>query len=518
MSTITLIENLQNAKLYNHPIKYFKVIETHISWVILTGDYAYKIKKPLDLGFLNFTTLSDRKNYCEQELRLNQAAAQHLYLEVLPISGSETSPAFGDKNTVIEYALKMREFPQEFIFSNLLQKNELTAKNLIELAANVATFHTKISKNPPNNYLGTPEQVYEPVKQNFDQIHELLQNDADRDHLAKLAQWAECEYQRLYSLLQQRKQQQFIRECHGDIHLGNAAIINNKPTIFDCIEFNENFRWTDTMADVGFMIMDLQFNDRQDFANIFLNHYLIYSDDYAGLKVLMYYQAYRAMVRAKVKLFEKLHAQNPLDYDRIYQSYIKLAESYAKPQQPFLVITHGVSGSGKSTIARKLAEKYNMIHLISDIVRKKIAGHDLLNDTKAPLHEGIYQPEWTEKTYAQLETLTRTTLDAKFSVIVDATFLKKSQRDKFAAIAKEMQIPFCILSCHTAEEKVFERIAKREASQNDHSEAHQAVAEMQYATKDQLTDIEQTMSLSVDTDNPIEIDRCLTFFENYTGL
>ena len=254
----TLIAALQNPALYPHPVEQVRVIETHISWVLLTGQYAYKIKKPVNFGFLDFTDLAARKHFCEEELRLNQRLTEGLYLEVLPITGSEAAPQLGGEGPAIEYALKCREFPQNALLSEVQTRGELSSEHIDALAKQIAGFHLRTPQVPQDNPLGSAEAVMAPVRQNFEQIRPLLSDKADLLQLDALEAWAESSYDRLEALLQARKANGFIRECHGDIHLGNAALIDGQVVLFDCIEFNEPFRFTDVCADYAFLAMDLE--------------------------------------------------------------------------------------------------------------------------------------------------------------------------------------------------------------------------------------------------------------------
>ena len=270
----SLIAALQNPALYPHPVDGFQVIETHISWVLLTGPYAYKVKKPVNFGFLDFTSLEARGHFCAEELRLNQRLTDDLYLEVLPVTGSAEAPQLGGEGPAIEYVLKMRQFPQNGLLSTLQANGELTTAHIDEMAEQIARFHLSAPKVPAGHEAGTPDSVMAPVRQNFEQIRPFLSDKADLLQLDALQAWAESSFERLKPLLAQRKAEGFIRECHGDIHLGNATVIDGKVVIFDCIEFNEPFRFTDVYADTGFLAMDLEDRGLKCLARRFISQYL----------------------------------------------------------------------------------------------------------------------------------------------------------------------------------------------------------------------------------------------------
>jgi len=475
MSTNTLIQALQHPHLYDHPIKHFQVLETHGAWVLLTGNFAYKIKKPVDFEFLNYSTLAKRKFYCEEEVRLNQRLAAVLYLGVIPITGSPENPVLNGSGPVIEYAIKMCEFPQSNLFSNLIQDGGVTPTLIDELAVITANFHTTL---PTQNV----DNIQAPVQQNFDQIRPMI---TEHTQLDRLETWAKTTYQKLKPVFEHRKQNGFVRECHGDLYLKNIILWDGHPLVFDCIEFNEEFRWTDTMADVGFLAMDLEDNGRADYAHRLINQYMETSGDYNGLAVLRFYQSYRAVVRAKIALFQS----NPAEYTR----YINLAESYTKPIQPELIITYGVSGSGKSTRAKQLVEKLGVIQIRSDIERKRLLGLTSDSKTNSAVNQGIYSEELNQKTYQRLRELAKNILESGYSVIVDAAFLKQAQRELFAQLAKTQKISFKIIVCKVPETELKTRILSRTT---DPSEARLDVLSMQLEAIEKLTNEESRAILN----------------------
>lgn len=514
MATVELIKNLQNPKLYSHPVSNFNVLETHISWVILTGDIAYKIKKPLNLGFLDFSSLEKRQYYCQLELKLNQTLAAEIYQEVIRITGDEKNPEINGNGPIIEYALKMREFPQKALFDHVLARNELTPLLIDELAQIMARFHRQATIAPPDSHFGTPEQLYAPVTQNFEQMRSLLQAAEALSQLDKLQAWATKEYARLKPIFATRKQQGFIRECHGDIHLGNIILFKGHPLLFDCIEFNEDFRWTDVMADVGFLAMDLEDHQRPDYARRLINSYFEQTGDYPALQILPFYIAYRAMVRAKISLF-RLHQPDitPEEQKAVREKYLScttLAERYTQRPKPFLFITHGVAGSGKSTLAKLIVQQYGAIQIRADVERKRLFGLEPLSNSRSPLNQHIYSEAATKKTYQRLAELAQTSIDAGYPVVTDATFLKHGQRTLFRKLAKQLQIPFAILSCQPSEmANIPAWINQRVKYATDPSEATLEVLAMQYATQEPLTPEEQQHTLRINTDQPYDKSQVL---------
>jgi aminoglycoside phosphotransferase family enzyme/predicted kinase len=504
----TLIAALQNPALFPHPVEQFQVIETHISWVLLTGPFVYKIKKPMNFGFLDFTTLSSREHFCQQELKLNQRLTENLYLEVLPITGSAEAPQLGGEGETIEYALKMRQFPQDGLLSTLQAKGELTTAHIDDMARQIAEFHEKAPRVLSENELGSPESVMAPVTQNFEQILPFLSEKADLVQLDALEAWAKASYERLKPLLSQRKADGFIRECHGDIHLGNITLIDGKVVIFDCIEFNEPFRMTDVYADIGFLAMDLEDRGLKSLSRRLISQYLEHTGDYAGLELLNFYKAYRALVRAKVSLFslspDADHVQRATTL-RQYRNYANLAESYSAIPSNFLAITHGVSAVGKSHVAMRLVEALGAVRLRSDIERKRLFGDS----------EDLYAAQVSADTYKRLNELAAVVLHAGFPVVIDATFLKHEQRLATAHVAEATGAPFLILDCAAPKAVIQGWLAQRQAQNQDPSDATMEVIEAQLANREPLTADETLRSRHVETNLSGDLDKLVTDIRQY---
>lgn len=499
----TLIAALQNPALFPHPVEQFQLIETHISWVLLTGPYVYKMKKPVNFGFLDFTTLANRKHFCEQELMLNQRLTDDLYLEVLPVTGSAEAPQLGGEGEAIEYVLKMRQFPQEGLLSRLQTNGELTTAHIDDMARQVAEFHLKAPVVAADKPYGSPDSVMAPVVQNFEQILPFLSEKADLIQLQALEAWAKTSFERLKPLMAQRKLEGFTRECHGDIHLGNATLIDGKVVIFDCIEFNEPFRMTDVYADVGFLAMDLEDRGLKSLSRRFVSQYLELTGDYAGLELLNFYKAYRALVRAKVSLFslsaDADHVQRATTL-RQYRNYANLAESYSAIPSNFLAITHGVSAVGKSHVAMRLVEALGAVRLRSDVERKR-----LFKDGK-----DLYSAAASDATYARLNELAAVVLHAGLPVVIDATYLKLEQRLATAHIAESTGAPFLILDCAAPKAVIQGWLAQRQAHNQDPSDATMEVIEAQLASREPLTADEILRSRHVETNISGDLDRLVT--------
>ena len=502
-----LISTLLKEEAFGHSVGKITLIETHISWVILTGQFAYKIKKPVNFGFLDFSTLEKRQRYCEAEIQLNKKLAPEIYLDVVPITGDENNARIDGAGETIEYAVKMLEFPQDHQLDKVLAAGKLKLKHMRLLANRVATFHenTEIIKN--TNY-GSPETIYAVAKENFTQILEHLDSSLDKGSLQKQARrdiealdaWTRQYYNDLKSLMQQRKEDGYIRACHGDMHLRNIAVLHDDIVIFDCIEFNDSLRCIDVMSEVAFVVMDLQFRGLDGFAMYFLNYYLAKTGDYSGLKLLKFYLTYRAIVRAKVDILQAEQSVNATDLVSEYNAYMDLAKKYTQASATKLLITYGVSGTGKSTFTEGLLQYLPAIRLRSDVERKRLHNIDALSPSHSTLEGGIYSAESSEKTYEYLYTSAENILKAGWNVIVDATFLKKSQRTKFLQLAEKLSTEFIVLSFSVPESELRKRIIARDKARNDASEANLAVLEQQLRSQQVLTDEEMKYCLSI-TDN-----------------
>ena len=502
-SQARLVAGLLNPSAYDHPVERVETLETHISYVLLAGAYAYKIKKAVDLGFLDFTTLPARHFYCLEELRLNRRLAPDLYLEVIPITSSAGYPVIGGQGTPIEYTVKMRRFSQDALLDRVVARDALSPTHVDAIAAKVAQFHASIPVAGVEQPYGAPTTVYEPTLANIRQLEQLLANAPDLAILNEHRHWVEQQHAQLADVIAARKRDGFVRECHGDLHLGNIALIDGVPTIFDCLEFSEALRWIDVMNETAFLVMDLEAADRPQLAWRFLNDYLERTGDYAGLAVLRYYAAYRAMVRALVSLLRsrqlapRLAVESPIEDGR--RRYSQLAHAYAKPVCPALVITHGFSGSGKTFLTQSLVELTGAIRVRSDVERKRLLS--VLAD-KSPTKDvgsGLYAPDATVSTYQRLLDLARVIVGSGHIAVVDATFLTRWQRDLFRDLAATKTMPYAIVDVTASVEIMRQRIIDRLAQRTDPSDADLAVIEHQLAHHDPLAPDELDRVITIDS-------------------
>jgi len=499
-----LLRGLLRPQAYPHLVGAIEHLETHISDVLLTGEYAYKLKKPLNLGFLNFSTVELRRACCEEELRLNRRLAPELYLAVVPIAGSFSDPRIGGDAPILDYAVRMRQFDQAGMLERVAGRGELTAAIIDSIAEQIAEFHSGLPPGADASGYGTAAEIAGPALQNFDQLQPLIASDAERGALRGLREWTEQKNEALASRFEARRQAGYVRECHGDLHLGNIVLVDGRVRIFDCIEFNPRLRWIDVMNEAAFLSMDLIQRGYSHLAYRFINRYLEHTGDYAGVDLLSYYMVYRALVRAKVAAMRAAQASVSADARRLLQekcrAHIDLARQLTAQRRRVLFIMHGLSGSGKTVVSQAMLEAVGAIRVRSDVERKRLHGLGAAARSGSPLGQGIYVPSASQATYDRLTDLATALLMADYPVVVDAAFLKREQRERFERLAESQNAGFAILDIHAAEATLRRRIAERTEAGTDASEANLAVLEQQLAVREPLTAAEQTATHVFDTD------------------
>lgn len=492
-----------------------ELIETHISWVLLAGGHAWKLKKPLDLGFLDFSTLARRRAACEDELRLNRRTAPELYEAVVPVLGTPGAPRLGqalapsgaagaaaDADAApIDYLVRMRRFDQGALFSRLLDEGRLVPVLFDRLARHVADFHAVAAVAKPGGGFGDADAVHAPVRQNFGQIRERIDDPAMLGLLGRVEAWAEARFAALRPVFDARLAAGRVRECHGDLHLGNLIVLDGEPRLFDAIEFSAALRWTDVIADIAFLVMDLQARGRAEFGGRFLNAWLERSGDYEGLCVLPYYLSYRAMVRAKIAAIRAAQLDGGARDACLAECrrYLALAAAQAEPTAPALLIACGLSGSGKTSQSQPLLERWGVIRVRADVERKRLFGLAAEAASGSALRGGLYSAEATARTYARLAELAHAVVEAGYPVLVDATFLLRAQRRRFAELAGALGVPFAILAFDAPLDILSERVRRRAAAAADASEADRVVLDAQLTVREALDAGERERALDVDT-------------------
>ena len=523
-----LISALLNPALYTdmqpHAVARVELVETHGAWVLLAGALAYKIKKPVRFPFMDFSTLALRRQACETEIRVNRRFQQHdrpdtqLYLGVLPIVGTAEQPRWGEPGTasdakkVIEYAVRMRRFDEAARLDHLCERGALTPAHMTALARRMVMFQARAAVAGNGQEWSHAAAAMRWPRDNFSTLRTALTDPADTAQVRELSEWTEQRFNAIEPLLSRRRQKGRVREGHGDLHLANLVMVgedgHDEVLPFDAIEFNDALRWIDVANDMAFAWMDLLNHGRPGLANVLLSGWLDNSGDVSAPTVWSFFASYRAGVRAKVAAIRlgQLGGAGPgaaawpeaqvcLTEAR---RYLALALGIARPPTPQLVITHGLSGSGKTWASSSwLAAEATgrAIRLRSDVERKRLHGLSALAPSGSGLNSGLYSPQAHGDTYASLLTRARRLLDEGWTVVVDAAFLRASERAAFAALASEQCVPFHLLACEAPVDVLRQRITERQARGADASEATVAVLEQQLGWLEPLTDAERARYL-----------------------
>jgi aminoglycoside phosphotransferase family enzyme/predicted kinase len=479
---IELAGNLRKSLAAASPTGQVDLFETHISYVLLTGEFAYKIKKAVTLDFLDFSTLEKRHFYCWEELRLNQRFSSDLYVDVVPITGTIESPHFGGLGTPIEYAVKMREFPQACLADVLIRKGALLPAHVVSIAQRLTDCHVSASPVNPARKYGGGALVSDQLAATLDGIRMLLDDEQDLRNLAWLSDWCKRELAAKSAQIDARKNRGYVRECHGDLHLGNIAILEGHAAFFDCIEFNDAFRCIDVMSDLAFVVMDLHAHRRRDLCYLLLNTYLELTGDYDGLAVLRLYLVQRALIRWHVALLRREQSASVGGAEA--SDYLDAAMAWARPARPFMLLMHGLSGSGKTKVSGELMQEFQAVRIRSDVERMRLPQQDGGCEGEGSLEQNRYSAAHTAATYCRLVQLAQHLLNEGFNVIVDACSLMAEQRRPFMALAKPRDRPFAILDVTADEQLMRQRIMRRATEGKDASDADIAVLEQQIRTQE----------------------------------
>ena len=507
-----LVEQLGLADLYPHPVEVITTIETHISIVFLTGQYAYKLKKPVNFGFLDFSTIEKRREFCELEVQLNKRTAPQLYLGVVPLFQNELKlsliPESGDQQP-IEFLVKMKQFDPNNILSRYLKHSDLDQTQITHLAKQIANFHAQAESIDPNEIYGDPDNLIQPMLDNFPSLLDTYSHPELQYRLKHLREWTLFTQKQLYDVLIERKHHGFVKACHGDMHLDNVALVDDTPTLFDGIEFNNQFRWIDTISDLAFLLIDIDFRQQFTLKRQLLSLYMRYTGDYEALKLLRFYQTYRTMVRAKISALryhqlESGSAEAKLLWDKALQ-YLQQAENYAyELPQPKIILMQGVAGSGKSYYAHLILEHFDALIVSSDIERKRLYGIDPLHRVEEHEKADLYSAEMNEKTYSRLFELTEEIIHEGYTVIVDATFLKFEHRSVFMELAEKLRVPYRLVSIEPDPFVIQQNITDRQLANNNPSDADLNIMQRQLASLEPPRPFEKAYSIQPRTSLDIE--------------
>ena len=498
------------------------LVQTHISSLVLAGDFAYKLRRPLRLPFLDFSTAALRRDDCLRELRLNRRTAPQLYLDVLPVFGTPDAPRLGPPTDpqankpeaaapqAFDWLLRMRRFDQADLLDSMAHAGRLGEAHIDALAQQVAAFHDSLPPSPPA--FGAPETAQRWLLEALASLAACPAAEPQAARIEALRAWCTGEFERVAPVLAQRRAQGFVRECHGDLHLANIVLYHGVPRPFDGIEFNSELRHIDVVNDIAFTFMDLIRHGLPQLGWRLVGAYAERTGDHAGLVVLRYFAVYRALVRARVALMRATHAGPGAARAAIdaFEHDLALAERLAAPRRdaPRLVLVCGLSGSGKSTVAQWLAPALGGVRLRSDVERKRLHGLAPTARPAAGQVATLYAADATRRTYDRLGTLARTLLRAGIDAVVDAAALRYDERDALRSLSADEVARFVIVECTATDTLLRERIARRRQANRDASDADAAVLDLQHRVREPLSPQEGALELATDGDRSALARRC----------
>ena len=495
-----MVADLLQPAAYPGGVQGVELAETHISWVFLAGDCAYKFKKPLDLGFLDFRDPARRLHYCREELRLNARLAPEIYLD---LAGAVHTPAgwrVVPWREGAEPAVRMRRFADEARLDRVLAAGRLDEAALEPFARSLAAFQQALPPAPADGSLGTAAAVAHPARANFEAMSRQRLAAETANRLAQLERWTRTQAEARAAMFDARLADGFVREGHGDLHLGNLVMLDGRIVAFDGIEFDPALRWIDLQSEVAFLLMDLESRRRPDLGWRFYNAWLQASGDYEGLAVLRWYLVYRHLVRTKIAAIRLSQpGLDPAEGQTLQEElaqHVAQASAHATPPAPRLLLMSGYSGSGKTRLARRLAPRLPAVLVRSDVERKRLHGIDPGQAAAAPPGQGLYRPAASERTYARLAVIARDALASGWSIVVDAAFLERERREAFLQLGLDLGARPALLHCAAPPEVLRRRVAGRSG---DASDAGLEVLEAQLRHAEQPGPLARRFGLTVDT-------------------
>jgi uncharacterized protein len=505
------IADMLTPCVYRHPVNRLRVCETNISWVVLTGLYAYKIKKNVRFDFIDASTLAKRHHLCEEELRLNRRLSPALYLDVVPITREPGGLRVDGEGVIAEYAVRMRQFDASQELSALLEHRDVDQRELADLGLRLARFHEDAAAAAFDGNFPYTAQLHDAVLGNLATLLCHVDGVAGLPELGCLIDWTHDYLHDCLPQLRRRELRGAIHECHGDLHARNIARWEGQLLPFDCLEFDPKLRWIDVMNDVAFLVMDLTAHGRKDLASAFLNAYLERTGDYDGVRHLPFYSVYRALVRAMVdSLAVEGDTARRSEFQNRLRKRVKAAADYATQPTPTLFIMHGPSGSGKSWFSERLAPLLGAVRIRSDVERKRLVGAVSTSSAEgAGFEKGLYEPAMSVRTYAHMLECAESCLEGGMNTIVDAAFLKKEDRRLFRDLAARRGVAFIILSCRADSTMLTERVRERAETRVGPSDADVNVLGHQLTSQERLGADEQSQVIEVDTTQSLACEKAV---------
>jgi aminoglycoside phosphotransferase family enzyme/predicted kinase len=502
------IQALLSPDAYPHSTGAIELRQTHISYLLFAGDFVYKVKKPLDLGFLDFSTIEKRRHYCEQEVRLNRRLCSGTYLGVVPVSYVDGELKVDARGNTVDYAVKMRRLPDEGMMTPLLERGGVTPEMVARIARVMADFHASSERSDEIDSYGGLETAMVNWRENFEQTEPYIGRTITQAQFDDIRAFVDNVAGSDSELFAQRVREWRARDCHGDLRADAVCFVDDGVCIFDCIEFNERFRFSDVAADIAFLAMDLEDRGRQDLSDVLMGQYLGASLDSTLPLVLPFYKCYRAYVRGKVDGFQldqpEIDDEQKARVAEGCRRLFALAHRYATELTPrALMITIGVSGSGKSHLANALTARLGALLLSSDVMRKRLLGIDSTERHWDEFERGIYTPEVTERTYEALLDEARLWLEGGKPVVLDATFLRREQREAALRLAAATGASFLALEFEAPESAIWERLSERGGAERVVSDGRWEVYQAQQERREPVDELPPGSHVVIDTERPL---------------
>ena len=495
-----------------------RLVETHISWLFLTGRFVYKVKKPVNFGFLDFTTLERRRHFCHEEVRLNRRLSPDVYLGVVEVVRRDGRYALYGPGETVDYAVRMRQLPGDRWLSVLLDQGQAGEAEVRRVARLIARFHRSAETGPEITRTVALETVRFNAEENFRQTEKYIGRTLERPLYERIRAYTHAFLEVKEPLFRRREREGYIRDGHGDLHTAQINL-EDGVAIIDCIEFNTRFRYQDISADLAFLAMDLDYHGRPDLERALVEEWVQGTGDRGALALLPYYKCYRAYVRGKVESF-RLDEPGLPEAERTAiteraRRYFALAGEYARLRGPALLITAGLMGTGKSTLARGLADALGASLLSSDVVRKELAGIPPEEHRYEPWGRGIYSPEFTERTYRELHRRAQDLLRRGGVVVLDASYRARAWRESARRVAEEAGASFWAVETTCPEGEVLRRLAGRLAGAPTASDGRPELLSAQRAHFEPLEEVPPVSLIRVDTSGPREASLAFALHELY---
>jgi len=503
-----LIEFLLSPNTYPHLPTEIKHIQTHASDVFVAAPYVYKIKKPVDFGFLDYSTLEKRKYFCEKEYELNKMLCCSAYIGIEIISLKDGKLKLGPGDETIEYSVKMNLLPEQYFLHNLLREGEVSKDDFSKIAEKLMDYYMS---QLPSDFIGTfgqPENIKSIIDDNISTSKKFLNETITANSYNTLKSYNDTIFKNKSGIFIKRMRDGWIRDCHGDLRLEHINLSNNDICIYDCIEFNEKFRYIDIASDIAFLSMDLDYNGYYKFSDFFIDEISGLMNDENINDVLDFYKCYRAIVRGKVDSLKSFEPEVPEDERsrarKNAELFYKLALKYSLfGSRPAIIVVSGVIGTGKSTIAKALTEELSFDVISSDIVRKKISGVPKFERKYEGYDAGLYSGDVTEKTYSEMFDVAEDIIKNGKSAIIDASFSKKKWREHIVKLSKNFDSRIYFIETQTPINVIEQRLIAREREQKTVSDARLEILDRFISDYEQPAEINSKILITIDTSKPV---------------